>query len=326
MKKRGSATNEIYFLLFEFLLVISIGYLLYSYSNTITSDTSLQRILLSRDVALTRNTMLSLPSTSYYSYSLPSSNSLSYVFDKSNSSILENEDFPIKYISFFNPMLEYDLPSSALTSLDNIYFSYQNNHFYLSKEDSGFSQNKGFICPSAPQFNGRKILIVPGHFITTTNPDPRILSENIALGIETFLNFEEVVVINVGAISDVPTIKQEIENNILPDVTLSFSFNQDGNPNQFTVYYPISNENNIFKSKLACLICNELSHSFDYPCLVKPIDPQIFPKKDIKSILSLDQGLMMFVEMGDLNQNSQFLSEPALISNAFKTSLEVFYE
>jgi len=326
MGKRGSATNEIYFFLFELLLVLSVGLVLYQYSTSITGDTTLQRILLSRDISLTRNTLQSIPSVSQYTYKFQEDTSFFYSFNESNTAISENQEFPKGYNSFLNSLFNYDYPPNDINGINEIYFSIYNNQFYLSDDSSDLPTNKGFICPLSTPFKGSNILILSGHLSPSSlTPDSTTLSSNVAENLNDILTFPNSEVLNGMASLNLQDIKDEILTNA-PNVTLSFIFNSTWNENKFIVSYPSSKRYMPEKSKLACLICNELSGSFDYPCLVRPIDPDIFHSETIQSILTLDEGLMIFVELGQLKSGGKLEQDLAIISFSFKNALEAFYE
>ncbi len=348
MKKRGQITHEIYFIMMEVFIALAVAFFLFKYVNLVVEDTTLERTILSRDLAFLSNTVYSAPGNLVYTYQSSANLSMfDYAFTKDPNSkesqlrVLQQGVAAISYPFSLNTLFARDIGKSdkhTVFSPQEIIFQKEEQEIKVKKEL--IPHLEGAVCPiisTKTDTLNQKILLDPGKDYTNPRANNLILSL-----IEHQINLDISMEIKRLLQQKFPNVEFTRENtkaNLTERLTKINSENANiilsihtGNYsptkiNTFKIYYNFKSTKKEPIQKLACFISNEISEQTDLKTTTLPLEIETLPDLDSRRILTHSNLIQLYLEVGNIQapaNNNHLLDYPE-ISKAIKDAIELYH-
>jgi len=279
MKKRGrknflnkkAMTNQVYHILFQILIAITVYWTLQSYIDSVAEDTMFEKSYLSKDLALLTDTIYSSPGEVRYLYTNDKAELNKFEFEFSNqkvsvSEIEAEEKLEAKYP--YGEDLKFPYSGQLIRRINQIAFSKTKINLEIDPNfKSGIEKLK---CPDINTKSDIKQISVLIHSEKTE------LTEKVgkALAEKLKSNFKEVVYLDIEEAK-----KRSKDFNLILGIDFNWD-NKDRNIITASVFALDSKEAKEKSQKLACKIVNRLIEE-DYLITFVKIDiSEIMPIRE----------------------------------------------
>lgn len=351
MKKRGQITHEIYFIMMEVLIALAVAFFLFKYVNLVVEDTTLERTILSRDLALLSNTVYSAPGNLIYTYESGTNLSrFDYVFTKKpplmepRLIVLQQGVAEISYPFSLNTLFERNIgtPQDKHTvfSPDEISFQKAEQKITVKKELTPHPE--GVVCPildtKETNTTQLKILVDPGKDYTNQGANNTISVSLIEYQINSDISMEIKRLLQQN-IPNIIFTREKIKANLTERLTKINSENANitlsihtGNYsptkiNTFKAYYNYKSTKKEQIQKLACFISNKISNQTNLVTTTLPLDVENLQELDSRKILVPTDKIQLYLEVGNIQASKEdnTLLNYSKISNAIKDAIKLYY-
>ncbi len=349
MKKRGQITHEIYFIMMEVFIALAVAFFLFKYVNLVVEDTTLERTILSRDLALLSNTVYSAPGNLVYTYESRTNLSMfDYAFTKKpplmepQLTVLQQGVAELSYPFVLNNLFARDIGKSdkhTVFSPQEILFQKEEQEITVKKELTPHLE--GAVCPvldtKKTNTTTLKVLLDPGKDYENpgaNNTALNLIEYKITIDISKEIgrllqqNFPNIVFTRENTKSNLTErlTKIKLEN---ANITLSIHTGdyQPTKPNTFKMYYNSKSNKKKEIQKLACFISNEISGQTTLKTTTLPLEIETLPDLDSRRILTPTSKIQLYLEVGNIQayaNNNPLLDYPQ-ISNAIKDAIELYH-
>jgi len=319
MQKRGSITHEIYFMLIQIFLILSVSFFLFSFANVIIKDTELEKTLLAKDIALTLNTLQSVPGSIFYVYfneELKMEHFRFWFYDY-DVHVVEEDTQHLTFPFLQNKNLKTDFgrdERNLLMNPINLIILKSGSSFLIKSTQLTFKEY--FSCP----------------FVETHIETPKILldagNKDISWDIIDLINFREYnleLTRTQGQIQELNDKLTKIES-IEPNIALSINIKEGYNlKNISRIYFnsELNQDNRL--SKLSCLIANNIQKETNATSLIFPSNPDLFYQDDPKQIISTAFPVI-YIELENIKFEQADYNIIIEVSQGIQNAIEEYYK
>lgn len=339
MQKRGEVTHEQLFQIIGITLVLGVVAFMYMYSDFVINDSTFERSMLSRDIGLLSNIILSSPGEIVYNYTAEA-NLVDYDFHFEHSQIGISEHDMNRYIFkfiFSNNLFETKFgwgQDQMIDYQDSLSIQKSGQKYYIGPtiEDSQL-----YVCPFIQTQTNKKLKILLDPLLDSDNPgivnqDINIKSYELNNIIIESINFllQDNPELEIELMHDLTLTGfslQERQDKILeyqPNITIilnSTSFLDS--TNLAKIYYPSNSQINLKSLKLSCLIANKFKENLNLTTILIPTDASL--NQGILSLLDMSNQPTIFIEIADINSiDNNIFTTHSKISGAITDAIKKY--
>jgi len=290
-----------------------------SYSIFITGNTAFERNILSKDLALLSNTILSSQADINYNYSSNIDLSI-YDFKFSGNEISISEKDMNSFISskffenkLYNSQLGYS-PTKILDYANFIILNKQGNKYSLGLK---IDEPSLYICPYTDLQNPETQIIILDSIINLDND----YSSNIIESTKDLfdLDYQENQMEFMHILSATDFTLDERKTKLLetqPNITIILE-TIESTKNLTNIYYHSNHNHSLNSLKLACLTANNIKSSVNSTIHLIPIDPS--SQNNTLSLLHFNNQTTIYIEINYIEFN---LTHIPKIAGAIKDAIK----
>jgi len=272
------AQHELWFIIFQMVLISMIFVVLMSYVNNLSKSTFYEKDFLSKDLALVTDTLFLVPGNIEYRYALDwVTPNFEYRIHNSRVVVVEEIDDKITTTSFsygedqFFKILSSDL---KVDSQGPLYISFENSNyqFWIGKEKTDMKRIKYPFVKTKAELSSKKI-----HFASGIVNDPRTGKLFIEGG-----SFSDEIILSLGmsstkSVIQVSAAKKVFDRVARQDADLIVIFNSNKeDPKSLRIYIPTNPDSIKQSRKLASLLMNSfLSNEKFTDLVIIPVESEI---------------------------------------------------
>jgi N-acetylmuramoyl-L-alanine amidase len=349
--KKAAINEQTYMLIINIVIIVIVWGLVFNYVRSVGNNTLVEKIYLSKDIALLTNIISSSPGNIFYTYS-NSSNKLDitkylYSFKDSYVKVKENEKANQVYFPYAKDLSFENSFPNLIENPEEIHFVKTGNK--LSIDKSLTSNLNQISCPDIKieeELANQNILLDPGHGKDPNrdiapddfglefkdyyrkNKKEAYITTQISNGVKTnYINNNKVKQTrNYDTPLSIQTRKDSAKDaHIIISIHIG---NYSNSHNTIKAFIPYKTTKFLQSRKLACSILNSFPPELELDGIVIiPVDTSTLQKDNPMQIINFEDKTAVLLEIGNINteQGRSMFNQPSKLSDSIYTGLTKYY-